>query len=64
MGRRCRPLARRWQVLGARVEAHDGPLEIRAPLTVGRRRATLHSRALAGLTRRDIGAPIDVAWFE
>ena len=51
------------RVLGVRVETHEGPLEVRAPLTVGAdgRHSTI--RELAGLTRRDLGAPIDVLWF-
>ncbi len=52
-----------WRVLGARVETHDGPLEIRAPLTVGADGRHSTVRELAGLHRKDIGAPIDVLWF-
>jgi 2-polyprenyl-6-methoxyphenol hydroxylase-like FAD-dependent oxidoreductase len=52
-----------WRVLGARVETHDGPLEIRALLTVGADGRHSTVRELAGLHRKDIGAPIDVLWF-
>jgi len=52
-----------WQVLGAVSRTHDGPRN-RAPLTVGADGRHSTVRALAGLTRRDIGAPIDVLWFE
>ena len=52
-----------WQVLGARVATHDGPLEIRAPLTVGADGRHSTVRELAGLTRRDLGSPIDALWF-
>ncbi|HWZ90082.1 MAG TPA: FAD-dependent oxidoreductase [Polyangiaceae bacterium] len=51
------------QVLGARVETKDGPLEIRAPLTVGADGRHSTVRELARLPRRDLGAPIDVFWF-
>ncbi len=51
------------RVLGARVETHDGPLEIRAPLTVGADGRHSTVRELAGLIRKDLGAPIDVLWF-
>jgi 2-polyprenyl-6-methoxyphenol hydroxylase-like FAD-dependent oxidoreductase len=51
------------RVLGAHIDTQSGPIEVRAPLTVGAdgRRSTV--RELAGLTRKDLGAPIDVLWF-
>jgi 2-polyprenyl-6-methoxyphenol hydroxylase-like FAD-dependent oxidoreductase len=49
--------------LDGRAETREGPLEIRAPLSVGAdgRRSTV--RELAGFIGKDLGAPIDVLWF-
>jgi 2-polyprenyl-6-methoxyphenol hydroxylase-like FAD-dependent oxidoreductase len=51
------------RVVGVRAATPEGPLEVRAPLTVGcdGRRSTV--RAKAGLAVEDIGAPIDVFWM-
>jgi 2-polyprenyl-6-methoxyphenol hydroxylase-like FAD-dependent oxidoreductase len=50
-------------VAGVRVQSADGPMEIRADLTVGcdGRHSTVRMRA--GLTGKDLGAPMDVLWF-
>lgn len=50
-------------VVGVRASTPDGPLEIRASLTVGAdgRKSTI--REQAGLVVEDIGAPIDVLWL-
>ena len=50
-------------VVGVRATTPDGPLEVRAFLTVGAdgRRSTV--RELAGLEVEDLGAPIDVLWM-
>jgi 2-polyprenyl-6-methoxyphenol hydroxylase-like FAD-dependent oxidoreductase len=51
------------RVVGARANTPDGPLEIRADLTVGcdGRHSTVRERA--GLKPDDLGAPMDVLWF-
>jgi len=51
------------RVAGVRANTPDGPLEIRADLTVGcdGRHSTVRERA--GLTVDDLGAPMDVLWF-
>ncbi|HEX3773691.1 MAG TPA: FAD-dependent oxidoreductase [Polyangiaceae bacterium] len=51
------------RVLGVRAESHDGPLEVRAPLTIAADGRHSTVRELSGLTLRDLGAPIDVLWF-
>lgn len=53
----------RHRVVGVRAETPQGPLEVRAQLTVGcdGRKSTV--RAAAGLSVEDIGAPIDVLWM-
>jgi 2-polyprenyl-6-methoxyphenol hydroxylase-like FAD-dependent oxidoreductase len=50
-------------VLGVRADTPDGPIEIKADLTVGcdGRHSTVRSRA--GLTVEELGAPMDVLWF-
>jgi 2-polyprenyl-6-methoxyphenol hydroxylase-like FAD-dependent oxidoreductase len=50
-------------VAGARAETADGPLEIRANLTVGAdgRRSVVRERA--GLQVMNLGAPMDVLWM-
>lgn len=50
-------------VAGVRVERQDGPVEIRAGLTVAAdgRRSTL--RARSGLAVKNLGAPFDVLWL-
>jgi 2-polyprenyl-6-methoxyphenol hydroxylase-like FAD-dependent oxidoreductase len=51
------------RVRGVRVDTPDGPLEVRAELTVGcdGRHSTV--RARAGMRVEDLGAPMDVLWF-
>lgn len=51
------------RVAGVRADTPDGPLEVRAALTVGcdGRHSTV--RPQAGLVADDIGAPMDVLWF-
>ena len=51
------------RVVGVRAHTPEGPLEVRAGLTVGAdgRRST--TRARAGLDVVDLGAPIDVLWM-
>jgi 2-polyprenyl-6-methoxyphenol hydroxylase-like FAD-dependent oxidoreductase len=51
------------QVRGVRAETPEGPLTIRAALTVGcdGRHSTVREKA--GLTVQDLGAPMDVLWF-
>jgi len=51
------------RVVGVKADAPDGPVEIRAALTVGcdGRHSTV--RQAAGLEVEDIGAPMDVLWF-
>ncbi|MCA1686541.1 MAG: FAD-dependent oxidoreductase [Planctomycetia bacterium] len=50
-------------VVGVRATTPNGPLEVRARLTVGSdgRSSTVRSRA--GLTVENLGAPIDVLWM-
>ena len=51
------------RVAGVRAVTPDGPLEVRAALTVGcdGRHSTVCARA--GLPGEDLGAPMDVLWF-
>jgi len=51
------------RVAGVRADTPDGPLEVRADLTVGcdGRHSTVRPRA--GLAGEDLGAPMDVLWF-
>ena len=51
------------QVAGVMADTPDGPMEIRAALTVGcdGRHSTV--RREAGLTVEELGAPMDVLWF-
>ena len=51
------------RVAGVRANTPDGPLEVRADLTVGcdGRHSTLRERA--GMKVDDLGAPMDVLWF-
>jgi 2-polyprenyl-6-methoxyphenol hydroxylase-like FAD-dependent oxidoreductase len=51
------------RVRGVRADTPDGPLEVRAGLTVGcdGRHSTV--RARAGMRVEDLGAPMDVLWF-
>src|SRR5262249_24884295 len=51
------------RIAGVRADTSDGPLEVRADLTVGcdGRHSTV--RARAGLAGEDLGAAMDVLWF-
>jgi 2-polyprenyl-6-methoxyphenol hydroxylase-like FAD-dependent oxidoreductase len=51
------------RIVGVRATTPDGPLEIRAGLTIGAdgRRSTVRERA--GLSVEDVGAPMDVLWM-
>jgi 2-polyprenyl-6-methoxyphenol hydroxylase-like FAD-dependent oxidoreductase len=50
-------------VVGVRARTPDGPLEIRAPLTVGADGRQSLVRKRAGLKAIDLGAPMDVMWL-
>lgn len=50
-------------VAGLKAATPDGPLEVRARLTIGADGRHSTVRRLAGLAVRDLGAPIDVLWF-
>ncbi len=50
-------------VRGVTAQTPDGPLHIRAVLTVAADGRHSKMRAAAGFTPRDIGAPMDVLWF-
>ncbi len=51
------------RVVGVQADTPDGPLEVRADLTVGcdGRHSTVRERA--GLPVKDLGAPMDVLWM-
>ena len=51
------------RVAGVRASTPDGPLEIRAPVTVGADGRQSLIRELAGLKIEDLGAPMDVLWM-
>jgi 2-polyprenyl-6-methoxyphenol hydroxylase-like FAD-dependent oxidoreductase len=51
------------RIAGVRATTPDGPLEVRARLTVGCDGRKSIVRAKAGLEVEDIGAPIDVFWM-
>jgi 2-polyprenyl-6-methoxyphenol hydroxylase-like FAD-dependent oxidoreductase len=51
-------------VVGVRATTQDGPVEIRAELVVGADGRHSTVRAAAGLSVRDLGAPIDVLWMQ
>src|SRR5256885_529624 len=51
------------RVAGVRATAPDGPLEIRADLSVGADGRDSTVRAAAGLPVKTLGAPMDVLWF-
>lgn len=50
-------------VTGVRAETADGPLLVNADLTIGADGRHSTVRKAAGLTVRDLGAPIDVLWM-
>jgi 2-polyprenyl-6-methoxyphenol hydroxylase-like FAD-dependent oxidoreductase len=51
------------RIAGVRAEGPDGPVEIRAKLTIGADGRHSVMRDRSGLAVEDIGAPIDVLWF-
>jgi 2-polyprenyl-6-methoxyphenol hydroxylase-like FAD-dependent oxidoreductase len=51
------------RVAGVRADTKQGPLEVRATLTIGADGRGSVVREKAGLKVQDIGAPIDVLWF-
>jgi 2-polyprenyl-6-methoxyphenol hydroxylase-like FAD-dependent oxidoreductase len=51
------------RVVGVKAKTSDGPLEIRAPLTIGADGRSSTIREQAGLPVIDLGAPMDVLWF-
>lgn len=52
------------RVVGVRATTPDGPLEVRAALTVGADGRHSVVREKAGLTVHDLGSPIDVLWMK
>jgi len=50
-------------VVGVRASTPEGPLEIRAALVVGADGRHSRVREAAGLSVKDLGAPIDVLWM-
>ena len=50
-------------IVGVRASTPDGPLEIRAGLTVGADGRSSIIRERAGLPVKDLGAPMDVLWM-
>ena len=59
----CRLLTEDGRTAGVHAETGEGPIEIRAPLTVAADGRGSRLRVEAGLKVRDLGAPIDVLWF-
>ena len=51
------------QVVGVHTTTPDGPLEVRADLTVGADGRASTVRECAGMKVNDIGAPMDVLWM-
>jgi len=51
-------------VKGVKAQTPQGPLEIRAALTIGADGRHSIVREKAGFTPQDIGAPMDVLWFK
>jgi 2-polyprenyl-6-methoxyphenol hydroxylase-like FAD-dependent oxidoreductase len=51
------------QCVGVRAETPDGPLDVRADLTVGTDGRHSTVREQAGLRIEELGAPMDVLWF-
>ncbi len=51
------------RVAGVRAQTPDGPLELRAALTVGCDGRSSTVRRAAGLEVDELGAPMDVLWF-
>lgn len=51
------------RIVGVKAETRNGPIEIRADLTVGCDGRHSIIRELAGLKVEELGAPIDVLWF-
>lgn len=51
------------RVVGVRATGPDGPLEVRAPLTVAADGRSSVLRDAAGLVPTAVGVPVDVLWF-
>jgi 2-polyprenyl-6-methoxyphenol hydroxylase-like FAD-dependent oxidoreductase len=51
------------RIVGVRASTPDGPLEVRATLTVGADGRSSIVRERAGLPVKDLGAPMDVLWM-
>jgi 2-polyprenyl-6-methoxyphenol hydroxylase-like FAD-dependent oxidoreductase len=51
------------RIIGVRAKTPDGPIEIRADLTVGTDGRHSTVRACAGFQVDNLGAPMDVLWF-
>jgi len=51
------------KIVGVTATTTDGPLEVRAELTVGCDGRTSTVRSQSGLAVKDLGSPIDVLWF-
>src|SRR5437773_6684971 len=51
------------RIVGVRANTPDGPLEVRADLTVGADGRHSIVRQKAGLQVEELGAPMDVLWF-
>jgi len=51
------------RVVGVKMSAPDGPLEVRADLVVGCDGRASTVRSASGLVVQDLGSPIDVLWF-
>jgi 2-polyprenyl-6-methoxyphenol hydroxylase-like FAD-dependent oxidoreductase len=58
-----RTLIDRGRVTGVEAQTADGPLIVRADLTIGADGRTSTVRSSLGLVAEDYGVPIDVAWF-
>lgn len=52
------------RIVGVRATGPEGPLEIRADLTIAADGRTSRMRESAGLEVEDFGAPMDVLWFK
>jgi 2-polyprenyl-6-methoxyphenol hydroxylase-like FAD-dependent oxidoreductase len=50
-------------IAGVRAKTQSGPLEVRAPLTIGADGRHSIVRDRAGLKVIDVGAPMDVLWM-
>lgn len=58
------PIEEAGRIVGVRAESPEGPVEIRANLTIAADGRASALRAAAGLEVEDLGAPMDVLWFK